>query len=283
MTILKSIFKDPSSIKRTVFFNESPEKEVFSFTVINSSSIDTTLIDAFRQGVELTSIKHFDAGTIKIHAGEDGHELRTNKVGMDRTYQGPSFFQELDYFNPVDFLIAQDKESTLYFSLMTFPIITGDNDQIENYSFDGVIEPFSIRPKISFFSIDHPFESHDVRGTIMAGNVNTKQGAALIDNKYENLAVGMSPYNDMIEMFAGKFSLCAYQGESPLVQPTPFNDNFCSSYRNSSDAEMSDILSKMNSDNETTNNNCRNEIVISSGFTYNTIGIDSLAFGGMAY
>jgi hypothetical protein len=282
MIIKDSFFRDTYTTNNKSYFNEAPAEELLNRHVINSSSIDTSQIDAFRQGVEITSFKHFDAGTVKIHAGEKGHELRKNNIGMNKTFETQQTFQELDYFDPIEFLNAQEHGSTLYFNLLTYPIITGDNDQIENYSFNGVIEPFSIRPKISFFSIEHPFEAHDVRGCIMAGNVNMKQGSALIDNKYQRFAVGLSPYNDMVIMLNGKMSLGAFYDEASYTAPTPFNDEFCSSYIND-DSEMSNILSKMNSENETVNNNCRNEVILSSGFTYETSHADSIAFGGLTY
>lgn len=72
-----------------VFFDEGPQvsqKKVtyISGTFRNTSSIDTSQIDAYRQGVEITLFKHFDAGTVKIHAGEPGHVLRRNHFGMNK-------------------------------------------------------------------------------------------------------------------------------------------------------------------------------------------------------
>lgn len=159
------------------FFDEGPEPSpkpiVITGVFINTSSIDTSEIDAYRQGVELTQQKHFDAGLAKISAGEPGHILRRNRYGMDKNFRNEPVFEELDYFKPVDFLLAQDALSPLQFNIITFPIITSDNDQLENYVFDGVIEPFTIRAKASFFSIDVPFEAHEVKGALMAGNTDS--------------------------------------------------------------------------------------------------------------
>ena len=280
--ITVDLFNDTTTNKNT-YFDESPKVKFVQKNIINSSSINTNEIDAFRQGVEIKSFKHFDAGLVKIYAGEIDHQIKGYTIGATKTFESGVSFKELDYFNPVEFLRAQESESTLYFDLLTYPIITGDNDQIENYSFNGIIEPLSIRPKISFFSIDHPFESHDVRGSIMGGNVNIKNATALIDNRYEHLSIGLSPYNDMVEMFNGKYSLGAFYNESEFTSPSAFDDSFCTNYKNENDEQMKYILQELDSDDETSLNNCRNHIIITSGFTYDGSLADSIAFGGMTY
>lgn len=47
------------------------------------SNIDTTTIDGWRQGVEITLWKHFDAGTVKIRSGEIGHRMSVLNFGKD--------------------------------------------------------------------------------------------------------------------------------------------------------------------------------------------------------
>ena len=46
-----------------------------------AGGIDTSAIDAWRQGVEIVTMNHFDAGIGKISAGEPGHVLRANSFG----------------------------------------------------------------------------------------------------------------------------------------------------------------------------------------------------------
>lgn len=70
------------------------------------------------------------------------------------------------------------------FNTITFPIITSDNDQIENYIFDGIIEPLTIRARASFFSIDVPFEAHEVKGAVMGGNTDTTWASDCIETVY---------------------------------------------------------------------------------------------------
>jgi len=153
-------------------FNEGP---VFirRNAVVNASSISTKDIDPFRQGVEITQEKH-TMGCFKISAGTPGHFIRPQSYGVnERNIVSSGSYIEIDYFNPIEYIKAQEPGTTLK-KVVTFPIIVSDNDQAENYNFNGIIEPLSIRPVVSFFSIEFPFESHAVRGAIMAGNSDVR-------------------------------------------------------------------------------------------------------------
>ena len=59
--------------------------------------------------------------------------LKRNRYGMDRNFRTEPTFEELDYFDPRMFLLAQELSSPLLLNIITFPIITSDNDQIENF------------------------------------------------------------------------------------------------------------------------------------------------------
>ncbi len=138
---------------------------------VNSSSIDTSLIDVFRQGVEITQEKH-TLGSFKITAGTPGHIVKPVCYGINELdIISTGSFIEIDNFNPVKYLRLQEPGADLLRAI-TFPIITADNNQAENYILNGIIEPLSIRPVISFFSIEYPYESHTFRGSMMAGNID---------------------------------------------------------------------------------------------------------------
>ena len=138
---------------------------------VNSSSISTAETDYFRQGVEITLEKH-TLGTFKISAGTPGHIIKPTSYGTnDKELISTGSFFEIDYFDPILYLKVQEPGTTIT-NVITFPIITSDNDQSENYLLNGIIEPLSIRPVISFFSIEYPFESHATRGALMAGNTS---------------------------------------------------------------------------------------------------------------
>jgi len=155
------------SINRTAF-DEGPI--VYNrFVGVNSSSINTSEVDQYRQGVEITQEKH-TTGIVKISAGTAGHIIKPVSYGInDLDIISTEHFLEIDYFDPILYLKAQEPGSTLAQSI-TFPIITSDCNQQENYTLNGIIEPFSIRPIASFYSIEFPFESHAVRGSVMGGN-----------------------------------------------------------------------------------------------------------------
>lgn len=155
------------------WFDEGPEPRR-NVASVNSSSIDTSTIDAFRQGVEITQEKH-TLGIFKISAGTPGHIVKPTSYGVnDLDIISTGSYVEIDYFDPVDYIKLQEPGTTLK-KVVTFPIITSDNDQQENYILNGIIEPLTIRPVISFYSIEFPFESHAVRGEFSAGNSDSRK------------------------------------------------------------------------------------------------------------
>lgn len=289
--------EDPS------FFDEGPKlmasKPVFvAGEFHNTSSIETAAIDGYRQGVELTQQKHFDAGIAKIHAGEPGHVLRRNRYGMDKNFRNDPRFEELDYFNPGNFLLAQDLDSPLQFNIITFPIITSDNDQIENFILDGIIEPFTIRARASFFSIDVPFEAHDVKGALMAGNTDTTWASDLIQTVYLYDLKQQQPFLDQYadavafaEQEAGQGHASSIVGffrhDKPVLSSFndarfPRNTVLSTNYGPDMDA----ALSLMTGSTEGYINLAIGKRSATSGWDYDSnegVGTDSLAFGGMVY
>lgn len=65
-------------------FNEAPREIVTGVSIVNTSSIDTSSFDAYRQGVELTCERHYQQGVAKIHSGEPetGHRIFQTGFGM---------------------------------------------------------------------------------------------------------------------------------------------------------------------------------------------------------
>lgn len=284
------------------FFDEGPAVEVrnmvdfASGTFHNTSSISTIDIDGYRQGVELTQQKHFDAGLAKIHAGEPGHVLRRNRYGMDKNFRNDPWFEELDYFNPAKFLAAQDIDSPLYWNIITFPIITSDNDQIENYVFDGVIEPFTIRAKASFFSIEVPYEAHEVKGAMMGGNTDTTFASDQIQTVYLydlKQQIGfLDQYADAVTFpedpaASPPLKVGFFLHDKPQLAPFvdiryPRNATLSTNY----DTAMNAALSLMTGSTEGYINLATGKRSAPSGWDYDSnsgVGTDSLSFGGMLY
>lgn len=144
---------------------------------INSSSIPTTEVDQFRQGVELTQNKH-TLGMVKISAGTPGHMVQPLSFGVSNIDLIPSDnFEDLNVFNPVKYISIMG-ENGFPEDYYKFPIVTGDTNHAENYLLNGIIEPLTIRAVASFFSIEFPFESHAVKGTMMGGNSDVLFGSS---------------------------------------------------------------------------------------------------------
>lgn len=63
-------------------FNEADPKLYQASSVVNTSSIDTSKWDEYRQGVEIVTEAHMMKGTVKVHSGEPGHWLPQTAFGM---------------------------------------------------------------------------------------------------------------------------------------------------------------------------------------------------------
>ena len=83
----------------TPWFDDGPlVKRVVRIDDQNVNGIDTSAIDAYRQGVEITTMSHFDAGMGKISAGEPGHLLRQSSFGGARSRRQ---IEELKNYVPI--------------------------------------------------------------------------------------------------------------------------------------------------------------------------------------
>jgi hypothetical protein len=144
----------------------------------NTSSINTSAVDKFRQGVEITQNKHTQTGVYKITAGTPGHIVNPNSIGVTNLdILSENYFKDLVVFEPAKYLQAQQLGLDLE-KMFVFPIISKDANQADNYDLNGIIEPLSIRSVASFFSIEFPFESHATRGTMMGGNTDLLFGSS---------------------------------------------------------------------------------------------------------
>lgn len=105
-------------------------------------------------------------------------------------------FTEIENFDPVAFVATGGD-----ISLFTYPIVTKSSNQAENYVMDGVIEPLTIRPVVSNFSINVPFEPHAIRGEFGNGNINTRlQSDQVLSVDYYTPSVdNKSPYLDAVD------------------------------------------------------------------------------------
>lgn len=289
----ENFFTTPGNVSDNHFFDEGPKivyrHQRINGVIVHSSSIDTTDVDPYRQGVELTHIKHFDAGVVKIHAGEQGHILRKNRLGMDKNFRTEPVFTEVDYFDAVGFIRAQEAGNVLLGGIITFPIVTGDNDQLENYVYDGVIEPFPIREVISFFSIEAPFQARGVKGCAMVGNSDsTAASDQVLTVDYFEPDKEQIAYLDRVDMIGISGSAIPLNGfflpEKSTCKPFidarhPRNVPTSSSYSNTLISALS--LMSGSTDNYVPYN--KKSAPAGSLYDNNPVGTDSISFGGMTY
>lgn len=272
-----------SSISEDVtYFDEGPVLHLSQSTDSSRSGIDTTMIDGFRQGVEITLTKHYTSGTAKIYAGEQGHVVRQNNVGLTRTFVLPDVgFTDMQTFDAAAYVSTSNT---------SYPIIIGDGEQQigRNGVLDGIIEPLTIRAKVGFFSIDVPFEAHDVRGTFGGGNSNqfgASEQVLFID--YVDQSTDAKEFVDLVDMFEGKVPLNGYFNVEQ-VQLLPFSDESrtAQSISSAHDASMQSALTAMVS-GSTENFIQQNQRSASAGWYYDNgtspRGTDSIAFGGLSY
>jgi hypothetical protein len=142
----------------------------------NVDYFSSSSIDSYRNGIEISKDSHWTAGLAKISAGTPGHLYEKNYYGInDLDIVSEDIYFEISTFNPVDY-VSMGSGSFIY------PIITSDSNQAENYLLNGIIEPFPIRPVISNFSINFPFEPQGTRGQFGQGNINWRGSTDLVVN-----------------------------------------------------------------------------------------------------
>jgi len=151
----------------TTAFDEGPGIKV-NAVGINTSSIGTVDIDAFRQGVEITQNKHAYAGLFKISAGTPGHIIKPVCLGANDDIKifSSNFYVEVDPLDPVAYIKSVNADAR-------DRMIATEEDFLERkYSYNGVIEPLAIRSIEGFLSTELPFQMHTIRGEFSTGNSN---------------------------------------------------------------------------------------------------------------
>jgi hypothetical protein len=267
------------------------ERKILSIAIDYYAS---SSIDGYRNGIEITQDKHWTAGTAKITAGTPGHLYVSTEYGYSaNSIISKDRFVEVDVFDPVKYVFTGgDPEK------FTYPIITADYNLVENYVLNGIIEPFPIRPVVSNFSLNFPFEPHSVKGFFEGGNTNSTFATdSIVTVDYHTPDVQCNaPFLDAVDSAA--ISTGVDGGSVRVGQPIgylsmdtnkvrPYDDIVyprgvipSSSY----DASMLSALSHTTLAGETYVN--RKQRSATSGFVYdenNYLGTDSIAFGGMLY
>lgn len=282
----------PLPINDEVFFDEGPRtmnRKKPSAVDEETSMSNLSSSYAYTQGVEINRQSMYDAGLAKIWSGDKGHVLKPAVFGQDKNFFPDPGFADLDLFDPLRFLKAQEHDSPLWWNIITFPIVTGDNDQAENFNFNGIIEPFPIREVVAFFSTNVPFEAHTIRANLAGGNENQLNGSdRVLTVDYfsrPRVQTGIN-FLDMVDIIEGHplngFFRFEFSPVGPFIDQslnrndTP-NDKF-------EDKILVDTMDHMTG---STDNYVRyDQVSATCGWSYDNnaaIGTDSLPFGGMTY
>lgn len=284
--------------ERKSFFDEGPRIPSPKIVPVNSGGIKTSQIDPWRQGVEITDIKHFDAGLVKIHAGEPGHVLPQKHIGYGSSFRAEqNYWSEVDLFDPVLFIKAQGDSDQFTSSsvTITWPIVSKDYNASDNFEFDGVIEPLTIRAQSSFFSNDIPWEAHTVRGALMDGNLDPLRASnRILTVDYFCSEPEFIGYLDLVDMLGNVPLNGFFRNEQSALRPfvdqrlsrdIPLSEN----YSEQLGAALSKVYvsgSESVSYKSTDSYIKYNQVSATAGFTFDAVqgvGTDSLAFGGLVY
>ncbi len=102
-------------------------------------------------------------------------EIENLSFGMPKEFKDEAIFEDMDKFDPVKFI--QDNGSSLIYPQVLWNISAKDID-----TYDGVIEPLTIRSRASRNSIEWPYDSHGVRAALSnAAEDIRRRGNLLID------------------------------------------------------------------------------------------------------
>lgn len=278
---------NPNSVKP---FNDTKTSKVHwtHVEISYADGTDTTSFDRFRQGIELTMPRYYYEGTVKIHSGEEEHEVKQCTFGQSKIRISPyPRFEEVDNWNPVTYVqwdhhIDQDTLQRTYEN--TFPVIVGDIDRYEFLNGDGALEPLALREKSANYSIDIPFFAHDIKATFLAGNINYLQSTDQIVNKYTPADEhALTNYFDSVDTAEGNGILEGYV--SPEISFVgPIRDNKLATGIKLSvnmSSQMIDALRNMLPPEDSYASS--DQVVMTSGFVhdYSRFGTDSIAFGGL--
>lgn len=170
-------------------FDDSLQKDRRRSTT--NSSTNTSTVDAFRQGVELTKSSYFTLGIAKIH---DGYNDQSGQHGVTQFVYGQERPILRDHNSYLD--------TSKFNPLSVFQIGSGtfDNNllQLEDVaSADGTIEPLDIRKVVNLLT--HPKDvSHKVWAALDEGNVNDRASSEVFITSavFNDVHVGTFPFVD---------------------------------------------------------------------------------------
>jgi hypothetical protein len=242
--------------------------------VDTSEFVSTSVVDAFRQGVEIRTHKQYIAGSVKIFSGERGHAITPQPIGQATNDNAVKFekFVDKSAFYPLEFVSAGNWQEP--FSI---------DDTSENTFFDGVIRFNSVFD-------DASKRTCDVFVTLIDGNTsNINRGSTQIlsvdvfDEQNTGTAYDDGSDTEPSSSMAIEVSTVCPYIDCDTVSYDNFNKEFWPN-----DAPANTDISVVNliiRSGARGNSYIQSwQISATSGFQFDSaFGTDSIAFGDMQY
>lgn len=276
----------------------NPPSTAATAAQVAKNYLASSSFDAHRSGVEILNSKHWAVGLAKISAGTPGHIVDPLCLGINKvSIISEDAFFEVEPFKAGVFIEIQESGIIFPEDIFTYPIITADTNQLENYILNGIIEPIPLRSVISNFSINVPFEPQGVRGGVGNGNEDHRWASdqVLTVEYYEPAKKNTNAFLDSGETLdivdetgkiivpgvtIGHFYLNP-SAVSPFIDEVPARDvTNTTSYSN----DLIEAISHLSSSTATYITHKQRSSP--TGFMYDNVypfGTDSIAFGGMTY
>jgi hypothetical protein len=240
-------------------------------------------VDKFRQGVEITTERHrADGVLLRLNTTRNlNHQVEPNIFGQDGMFTlNENLFVDGDRHDPSQRVNTSSLEA----------VADGP------FSFNGVIEPLTIRDKVTGLGVESPFFAHDVFGNLQGGNEDPLKRSDQILQFIPLPAVSASvqePWLDSEETAGstnGAIRIPGYiMDEVRLIRP--FDDSasgtlFSGAPGEGRAANNQDVVDALRDMTGSVDNDFRpfKHKSATAGFIYenNTeIGTDSIAFGGL--
>ena len=285
MALADNFFRDPASSIND-FFDEGPV--VVRSPENSTGSIDTSAIDKFRQGVELTQLKHFDAGSMaKIHAGDPGHILRQTTYGDRNIFDRRTKYVDRGDLSPSELITANIVKTNRTLITAPFTANPADNESstfYDRFLFDGIVDPLGINSRSERLAVDQPLDPKGEKGALQSGNENREGVSDVVVTVFKLFSFG-SAFDDTLK------STVAWPlvGRNPPTALSAFYVDEQSIIANvvsesvAREALMTNALAAMTSSTD-------NYVLVGfksapCGWDHenNELGTDSIAFGGLTY
>ena len=232
-------------------------------------------------GKRIDNLRNYDEnlttqiGTKKVEEFPN-FEREELSLGMPKEFRDDAIFEDAQRFNPVTFI--QDEGSTLIYPQVLWNLSAKDID-----SYDGVIEPLTIRARASRNSIDMPYESHDVRGAVSNAAEDVRRRGNMIVDYVFPVDRSVEPYlDDCFEQDTLGLPQPAYLSDPSDFAP-PFEDG--TDWEDAAERLSGDIRSALLAMRESTESFFpRGSTSARSGQFVNledSPGTDSIAYAGM--